>query len=242
MLKHNTLYIAEPIFSEKLQSFGADISFPPIKKIGITTDHPERRERELLGTVSPVKVSIVKAWTNVDARKIESTLHSILDNTRLDGEYFWDGNETLVDAVSDFITNYHKDAQEIEITSDADVKAAERAATKTTTDRIYSQLIPSLENLKLKYSIVKKGKAVRVNLDKYYCVISARTGGRYTCTIFSKTQTPDQAISAFPGSQELSATASEESNRKARIPLASVDAIIDSLRSYSNQSIGGAPL
>ena len=88
MSTQNTLYIAEPIFSEKLQRFDSESSFPPIKKIGITTGHPERRERELLGTVSPVKVSIVKAWTKIDAQKIESMLHTLLDNTRLDGEYF----------------------------------------------------------------------------------------------------------------------------------------------------------
>jgi hypothetical protein len=72
MNQQNTIYIAEPIFSEKLQKFDPNASFPPIKKIGITTDHPERREKELLGTLSPVKVSIVKAWTDIDARAVES--------------------------------------------------------------------------------------------------------------------------------------------------------------------------
>lgn len=86
MSLQNTLYIAEPIFSEKLQKFDPESSFPPIKKIGITTDHPGRREKELLGTMSPVKVSIVKAWTGINARDIESMLHNILDNTRLDSE------------------------------------------------------------------------------------------------------------------------------------------------------------
>ena len=103
MSNQNTLYIAEPIFSEKLQKFDSDSSFPPVKKIGITTNSPDMRERELLGTMSPVKIAIVKAWTGIDARKVELMLHTILDNTRLDGEYFWDGNETLVDAVTDFI-------------------------------------------------------------------------------------------------------------------------------------------
>ena len=65
-MSQNTLYIAEPLFSEKLQRFDTDTSFPPIKKIGITTDHPERREKELLGTISPVKIAIVKAWTNIE--------------------------------------------------------------------------------------------------------------------------------------------------------------------------------
>ncbi|GAB2198968.1 hypothetical protein [Sessilibacter sp. MAH4] len=68
----NTLYIAEPIFSEKLQKYDNEMSFPPIKKIGITSGLPERREKELLGTISPVKISIVKAWTEIDARRIES--------------------------------------------------------------------------------------------------------------------------------------------------------------------------
>jgi hypothetical protein len=52
----NTLYIAEPVFAEKLQKFDSEASFPPVKKIGITTDLPERREKELLGTISPVKI------------------------------------------------------------------------------------------------------------------------------------------------------------------------------------------
>ncbi|MFB9868768.1 GIY-YIG nuclease family protein [Vreelandella sulfidaeris] len=76
----NTIYIAEPIFSEKLQKFDGEASFPPIKKIGVTTDLPDRREKELLGTKSPVKISIVKAWTSLNARKVESMLHTILDN------------------------------------------------------------------------------------------------------------------------------------------------------------------
>lgn len=140
----NTLYIAEPIFSEKLQKFDGEASFPPIKKIGITSDLPDRRERELLGTISPVKISIVKAWTEIDARKVESMLHTILDNSRLDGEYFWDGNETLVDAVSDFIEAYHPEAKEIGVSDEADVAAATEAVQKKNSQRIYTEVIPSL--------------------------------------------------------------------------------------------------
>ena len=124
MSNQNTLYIAEPIFSEKLQKFISDSSFQPVKKIGITTDSPDQRERELLGTMSPVKIAIVKAWTGIEARKVESMLHTILDNTRLDGEYFWDGNETLVDTVTDFIKIYHPEAEEMTVSDDSDVKAA----------------------------------------------------------------------------------------------------------------------
>lgn len=75
---HNTIYIAEPIFSEKLQKCDGEASFPPIRKIGVTTDLPDQREKELLGTKSPIKISIVKAWTSLNARKVESMLHTIL--------------------------------------------------------------------------------------------------------------------------------------------------------------------
>ena len=54
----DTLYIAEPLFSARLLDFYAEADFPSIKKIGITTGEPTKREKELLGTKSPVKIAI----------------------------------------------------------------------------------------------------------------------------------------------------------------------------------------
>jgi len=89
--------------------------------------------------MSPVKVSIIKAWTEMaDARKVESMLHAILGNSRLGGEYFWDGNETLIDAVSAFIATYHPEAQEVGVSNEADVNAAAEAAQKNNSQRIYT--------------------------------------------------------------------------------------------------------
>ena len=228
-MSQNTLYIAEPIFSEKLQKFDGDSSFPPIKKIGITTDHPERRERELLGTVSPVKVTIVKAWTNIDARKVESMLHTILDNTRLDGEYFWDGNETLIDAVSDFIQAYHPEAKEIGVSNESDVVAATEAAKKKNSQRVYSEIIPKLEELSVKYSVFKNGKGVKFKLGEYNLGLGSRSNGRYTLTIYSKSKTTEDALAEFTYSQELTANGSEGSNRRARIPMGELSRIFESI-------------
>lgn len=236
MNSQNTLYIAEPIFSEKLQRFDSEASFPPIKKIGITTGHPERRERELLGTISPVKVSIVKAWTEIDARKVESMLHTILDNTRLDGEYFWDGNETLLDAVTDFIQAYHPEAEEIPVTDDSDVAAATEATKKRNSQRIYAEVVPELESLSINHNITKSGKGVRFKLGDYSFHLSGRTGGRFTLTISSKTRSTEQALSDFPNSQELSANSSEDSNRRARIPMSSLDIIMQSISNFLDNS------
>ncbi|MBL4584017.1 MAG: GIY-YIG nuclease family protein [Pseudomonadales bacterium] len=231
-MSQNTLYIAEPIFSEKLQKFDGESSFPPIKKIGITTDHPERREKELLGTVSPVKVSIIKAWTNVDARKIESMLHTILDNTRLDGEYFWDGNETLIDAVTDFIQSYHPEAEEVPVTDDSDVVAATQAVKKKNSQRIYTEVVPNLEEMEIKYSITKNGKAITFKVGEYYLKLSGRTGGKYTLTIWSKTKSTEQALIDFTESQECSANSTDDSSRKARIPMSELSVIIKSIQHF----------
>ncbi len=228
-MSQNTLYIAEPIFSEKLQRFDSDTSFPPIKKIGITTDHPERREKELLGTVSPVKVAIVKAWTGIDARKVESMLHTILDNCRLDGEYFWDGNETLVEAVSDFIHAYHSDAEEIGIADESDVIAATQAVKKKNSQRIYTEVTPELEKLGLVYAVGKKGRGVKFKAGEYSFALGARSSNRYTLTIWSKTKSTQEALSDFQDSQELSANGSEDSNRRARIPMSDLETITRSL-------------
>lgn len=228
----NTLYIAEPIFSEKLQKFDSDTSFPPIKKIGITTEHPERREKELLGTLSPIKVSIVKAWTNVDARKIESMLHTILDNSRLDGEYFWDGNEILVDAVTDFIKSYHPEAKEITMSDDSDTQAATDAVSKRNSQRLYTEVVPMLEELNIKHNVSKNGRNIRFKIGEYNPVISAKTGGRYTFTIYSKAKSTEDAMNDFIGSQELSSSSTEDSNRCARIPMSTLDIIMESITDY----------
>lgn len=238
-MSQNTLYIAEPIFSEKLQKFDSESAFPPIKKIGITTDHPERREKELLGTTSPVKISIVKAWTDIDARKVESMLHTILDNTRLDGEFFWDGNETLIEAVTDFIKAYHPEAKEIAISNDPDVSAATEVVQRKNAQRIYTEVIPVLDSLSIKYNITKNGKSVRFQLGQYNLAISGRTGDLFTLTIWSKTRTTEQTLSDFENSQELSANSSEDSNRRARIPMSRLTVIIESIKKYISTNVKG---
>jgi len=231
----NTIYIAEPIFSEKLQKFDGEAAFPPIKKIGVTTDLPDRRERELLGTISPVKISIVKAWTSLDARKVESMLHTILDNSRLDGEYFWDGNETLVDAVTDFIKAYHPEAQEVGVSDEADVAAASEAVKKKNSQRIYTEVIPKLDELSVKYNVTKNGRGVKFRLGEYNLALGGRSAGRYTLTIWSRTKTTEDALSDFEHAQELSANGSEDSNRRARIPMSDLQVIFESITSYVRQ-------
>lgn len=90
-------------------------------------------------------------------------LHTILDNSRLlDGEYLWDGNETLVEAVTDFIEAYHPDAREIGVSDEADVAAAAEAVQQKNSQRIYTEVIPKLDELSIKYKTTKKRKGSQV--------------------------------------------------------------------------------
>ncbi len=161
--------------------------------------------------------------------------HNILDNLRLEGEYFWDGNETLVDAVSDFISKYHPDAQEITITDDSDVKAASDAAQKKSSQRLYAEVVPELEEFGIEYKITKSEKGVRFRIGDYRLHIGGRTGGRYTLTIWSNNKSTEDAVKDFVGSQELSAHGTEDSSRRARIPMANLEEIIRSLKQFSGE-------
>lgn len=231
----NTLYIAAPLFSEKLQRFASECSFPPIKKIGITTDLPQRRERELLGTLSPVKVAIIKAWTDIDARAVETMLHTILDNSRMDGEYFWDGNETLVEAVINFIETYHPEANEITIGDDADVKEATRAADQKKEQKILTEVVPKLEEIGITPKLQKNEKGVWFGLGDYKFHLGGRSEGRYTLTIWSQKKSTEDALSDFPEAQELAAHGSDDSPRRARIAMASLESITESLKIYMEE-------
>ena len=226
----NTLYIAEPIFSEKLLRFDKNASFPPIKKVGMTTDSPEQRQKDLLGTVSPAKVRIVKAWTNVDANDLEAFVHKMLDGLRLDGEYFWDEKESIVDSVSHYITKYHPEAVEIQLDEPADVIAAAYANSQSGETRISTLVLPRLSELGLKYSTTNNGTLANFRLgDDYKCKIGARTDDRFTFTIFSTTKSTAEALNDFPNSIEPSSNSIDESDRIARIPLTSLDKIFEAI-------------
>lgn len=231
MSTQNTLYIAEPIFSKKLQEFDPDSTFPPVKKIGITTDHPKSRERELLGTLGPVKVAMVKAWTNIDAMKVESMLHGMLENTRLDGEYFWDGNEILVDSVTRFISEYHPEAEEITLSDDPETREAEEAMESTYLQRTKREIVPQLEELSIPYRIVRRGRAVKFDLGEYSCRLGCRTNDRYTFTAASDKKTTEQALAHFPGSRSAGGF-SEKSKLRARISMRPLDEIMDIIKEY----------
>ncbi len=238
IIMQDTLYIAEPLFSQRLQDFDREAVFPPIKKIGITTGEPARREKELLGTVSPVKVAIRKAWGNINAREVETMLHDLLDNCRLDGEYFWDGNDTLLDSVSIFITRYYPQAVLLLGDDDPEVKAADKAVDEGKILRVAEHLEPAVQALGVKYDLLASRKGVRIYLDAYTLRIAARSTGnadKYTMYVLSSEKSAEQALVDFPGTELPNFRADtdpEDSKKKSMMGMRHLEDIIASVRAY----------
>ena len=239
MSTHDTLYIAEPKFSKKLraalQAFDSYTPFPPIKKIGKTTGHPGRRGRQLLGTVSPVEIDIVKAWTDIEASEAESKIHARFSKTQLDGEYFWDGNGILVEDVDRFIRENYPTAREIsqpiDSSTEAPLKSPQQGEQPYVSKIVARELKAlNLDELKIPVRVDKKGLVATFRIGEYHLRLSARQGNNYSLTVFSETRSTEHALHDFIGSKR--AGRSEEGKRKALISKQPLDSIIASIKVY----------
>jgi len=71
----------------------------PYKKVGVTgagNTTITSRLQQISNTKSPIKAQCVAAWTHDNAQEIESALHNLLDDSRIEGEWFLDKDDTLV--------------------------------------------------------------------------------------------------------------------------------------------------
>ena len=82
---------------------GKELSDLTEKKIGLTKNL-DNRERELNSTKFTVGYTFVRAWeTGADTFKVEKSLHAVLDDQRMNGEWFEDTSNTLVSRVAKFM-------------------------------------------------------------------------------------------------------------------------------------------
>jgi T5orf172 domain len=80
---------------------GKDLSNLTEKKIGKSINVPNR-ENALNSTKFTIGYTMIKYWAVEEMSKVEKSLQAILPN-RLNGEWFEDNDETLVDRVSKFM-------------------------------------------------------------------------------------------------------------------------------------------
>ncbi|HIF9172261.1 GIY-YIG nuclease family protein [Photobacterium damselae subsp. damselae] len=92
-MEQNILYVMELIDS------GRQIEIP-YKKVGITGKGNatlDSRIRQLSGTKCPVKVFCRAAWKFENAKGLEAAIHKLLDDKRMEGEWFLDPDDDLVE-------------------------------------------------------------------------------------------------------------------------------------------------
>ncbi len=90
---HTILYVMRHI------DIGGHIEIP-YKKVGITGSGSatlSTRLQQISNTKSPIKALCVAAWEHKDARTVETALHSFMEDSRVEGEWFLDKDNTLVE-------------------------------------------------------------------------------------------------------------------------------------------------
>lgn len=72
----------------------------PYKKVGITGSGSATltsRLQQISSTKSPIKAQCIAAWEHHDAKEIENAIHSLLEENRVEGEWFYDKDDSLVE-------------------------------------------------------------------------------------------------------------------------------------------------
>src|SRR5574344_1839859 len=112
---HTILYIMRHI------DIGGHIDIP-YKKIGITGSGNadlSTRLKQISNTKSPIQAQCIAAWECDDVEKIENALHSILKNERVEGEWFYDKDDNLIERIEPIMELLK--AKKIELKDDADL-------------------------------------------------------------------------------------------------------------------------
>tara|TARA_R110002110_G_scaffold415748_1_gene654855 strand:- start:96716 stop:97423 length:708 start_codon:yes stop_codon:yes gene_type:complete len=90
---HTIIYVMRHIDS------GGHIEIP-YKKVGITgagNATLNSRLQQISSTKSPIKAQCIAAWEHEDARAVENALHMLMEDSRIEGEWFLDKEDTLVE-------------------------------------------------------------------------------------------------------------------------------------------------
>jgi len=91
--QHTIIYVMRHI------DIGGHIEIP-YKKIGITgygNATLTSRLQQISNTKSPIQAQCIAAWQHNDAKAVENAMHLLLDDNRVEGEWFFDKEDTLVE-------------------------------------------------------------------------------------------------------------------------------------------------
>ena len=113
--QHTIIYVMRHI------DIGGHIEIP-YKKVGITgfgNATITSRLQQISNTKSPIKAQCIAAWEHNDAMAIENALHMLLEDSRIEGEWFLDKDDTLIERMQPIMKLLGSKEIEIEGSSDS---------------------------------------------------------------------------------------------------------------------------
>jgi len=178
---HTIVYVMRHIDS------GGHIEIP-YKKVGITGSGNatlSSRLQQISSTKSPIKAQCIAAWEHSDAKAIENALHILLEENRVEGEWFYDKDDSLVERMQPIMELLNAKEITIEGSNDNYTKniLKKESDSKSLSNQTLLGEISELLKEPLRTSIRKAGPTFfsdKTNLTYY---ISYRKSGNHNLSI-----------------------------------------------------------
>ena len=192
--QHTIIYVMRHI------DIGGHIEIP-YKKVGITGQGNATltsRLQQISNTKSPIKAQCIAAWQHTDAKSVETAMHLLLNDNRVEGEWFYDKDDTLVERMKPMMELLGAKEMEIEGAEDSYTKnilKKESESKSASNQTLLGELSEQLDE-PLRTSIRKGGPTFfsdKTNLTYY---IGYRKSGNHNVSIGRSNKIYDQ-LSAF---------------------------------------------
>ena len=202
MSQHTIIYVMRHIDS------GGHIEIP-YKKIGITgagNATLTSRLQQISNTKSPIKAQCIAAWEHDDAMALEKAMHSLLEDSRVEGEWFLDKDDTLVERMQPIMNLLNAKEIEIESAEDSYTKNILRkeSESKSASNQTLLGIISELLNEPLRTSIRTSGPTFfsdKTNLTYY---VGHRKSGNHNLEI-GRSNKVYQKLKAFLEAKDFEA-------------------------------------
>jgi len=160
----------------------------PYKKVGITGKGNatlSSRLQQISNTKSPIKAQCVAAWEHTDASSIESAMHLLLDDNRVEGEWFYDKDDNLVERMQPMMALLGGKEIEIEGTEDLYTKSILKKEndTKSVSNQVLLGEIAEKLNEPLRSSTRQGGPTFFSNKTNLTYYINYRKSGGHRLVI-----------------------------------------------------------
>lgn len=198
--QHTILYVMRHI------DIGGHIEIP-YKKVGITgagNATLTSRLQQISSTKSPIKAQCIAAWEHHDARAVENAIHQLLDDSRVEGEWFLDKDDTLIERMQPIMDLLQ--AKEITIEGSQDSYTREilerEDQSKSAANKTLLAEISELLNAPMRSSIRKHGLTLFSDENSLTYYVNVRKSGRHRLHIGRSSRVYEQ-LEALLNSKDI---------------------------------------